>query len=218
MANLYKCDFCGKLFEKCNCHIKRSKHNFCSPECYHYFYTKRYEVSDKTFERYYKKYFKLILKIVNMYDNKYFDELMQIGRITLWSVIGKNDEKRLNLLNLNAYLKNAIIRQIKNFFRIEKRNQLLLFSELENLEQFEPQYHEKIEDKIYYGNILCNVLENLKNRKTDISTKILIEREIFNNSVDFIAKKYSLSKRQVASNNYAIKNRLRRQFPNLRKE
>ena len=29
-----KCDSCGKNFKKQPCRIKRSKHNFCSQECY----------------------------------------------------------------------------------------------------------------------------------------------------------------------------------------
>lgn len=211
-----KCDYCGKIFYKFNSAKKRSKHNFCSQKCYHYFHTKKYKVSDEIFNKYYQKYYKLLLRIANLYDYNYFDELMQIGRITLWGIIGKNDRQRLSLLNLNKYLECACIRQFKIFFRKENPNRMFSFSELKNIEQYEPISYKKFEDKICYGDILCGVLENLLNRQSDISTKILIEREILNNSVDFCCKKYNLSKKQVVSNNCAIKLRLKKQFPNIK--
>jgi hypothetical protein len=31
---VYKCDFCGKTFERFKSRAKRYKHNFCSPECH----------------------------------------------------------------------------------------------------------------------------------------------------------------------------------------
>lgn len=211
-----KCDYCGKIFYKFNSAKKRSKHNFCSQKCYHYFHTKKYKVSDEIFNKYYQKYYKLLLRIANLYDYNYFDELMQIGRITLWGIIGKNNVQRLNLLNLNAYLEHAFIRQFKNYFRKEKQNRILSFSELENFEQYGSEYFEKFEDKIYYRTILNDILKDLQHRQSSISTKILIEREILNNSVDYVAKKYNLSKRQVITNNCAIKLRLKKQFLNIK--
>lgn len=211
MTMYLKCDYCGKLFEKFDSSIRRTRHNFCSQECYHRFRTKPINVCDKDFKMYYTKYYKLFLKLVNLYDIQYFDELMQIARITLWKTIGNNNKKRLDLLNMDAYLTTAILRQIKIFFRSEKIKRTITFSQLEENSTLEiPYYEYEQEDKIYYEHILTKVLEYFLESKKSLSLRILFEREFLNNSIKRVATKYNISQRQVTKNCYAVKKRLRK--------
>lgn len=51
---LVKCEFCGKEFHRCEAHIKRAKHNFCSKECHFKSKLNKFEVIENVVKIYAK--------------------------------------------------------------------------------------------------------------------------------------------------------------------
>ena len=211
--NVYKCEYCGKLFERYPSAAKKSKGCFCSLECAYRARYKEYKVSDAEYNQYYKSCYKILKKLSLAYP-LYQDEMLQVARITLWKCIDRKNKGMIKH-KFSTYLYKAVQTDIIMYFNREIKNKVYKIYENEMLEDNELNYHFEAKDEL-----LDVKLDSLKKLhlvltefpKMSIACRIVIEKEILNRDDNFLMNKYSLDSRKLAWNLYNGKRQLRNNF------
>lgn len=212
--DIYKCEYCGKLFERYASARKKSKGCFCSTECAYRARYSELDVSEEDFNFYYKKHIGMLKKLSSRYKPQYFNEMMQVSRITLWKVIDKKNKGMIKGV-FSTYLYKAIKDQLSLYWHKEIKNKIYNIYENEMMEDSEILYHfnakdEEIDVKLDSFSKLNVILNEFP--KMCVACRLVVEKELLNKNDNFLMKKYAMDKRKLVYNISSGKRQLRNNF------